>query len=119
MFKKYFYFEHSPILSYTQCIYNIHRLGPRVQGPFYGYPILWEKIVFVVKKYFLKIFCSLAHSGGNVKYIILYMCVIYVCFRVVYYLFLCPLVFKVFIYNYLIFNVLYRSLFLSFNCGIP
>lgn len=94
-------------------------LGPKVQGPFYGYPILWEKIVFVVKKYFLKIFCSLAHSGDNVKYIILYMCVIYVCFRVVYYLFLCPLVFKVFIYNYLIFNVLYRSLFLSFNCGIP
>lgn len=43
MFKKYFYFEHSPILSYTQCIYNIHRLGPRVQGPFYGMPQLKDK----------------------------------------------------------------------------
>lgn len=42
MFKKYFYFEHSPILSYTQCIYNIHRLGAKVQGPFYA-PIESEK----------------------------------------------------------------------------
>ena len=42
MFKKDFYFEHSPILSYTQCIYNIHRLGPKTQGSFYGiHP--WEK----------------------------------------------------------------------------
>lgn len=36
MFKKDFYFEHSPILSYTQCIYNIHLLGPKAQGSFYG-----------------------------------------------------------------------------------
>lgn len=36
MFKKDFYFEHLPILSYTQCIYNIHRLGPKAQGSFYG-----------------------------------------------------------------------------------
>ena len=36
MFKKDFYFEHSPIIYYTQCIYNIHRLGPKAQGSFYG-----------------------------------------------------------------------------------
>ncbi|MBW9276982.1 hypothetical protein FDF36_04090 [Bacteroides fragilis] len=82
-------------------------------------PILWENLVFVVKKYFLKIFCSLAHFGDNVKYIIFYMCVIYVCFRVVYYLFLCPLLLKMLICNYLIFNIIYRNSFLSFKDGIP
>ena len=47
------------------------------QGSLYEYHTLWEDVVFVVKKYFLKIFCSL---GINVKYIVLYMCIIYVCF---------------------------------------
>ena len=50
------------------------------QGSLYEYHTLWEGVVFVVKKYFLKIFCSLAHFRIDVKYIILYMCIIYVCF---------------------------------------
>lgn len=50
------------------------------QGSLYKYHTLWEDVVFVVKKYFLKIFCSLAHFGIDVKYIVLYMCIIYVCF---------------------------------------
>lgn len=81
------------------------------QGSLYEYHTLWEDVVFVVKKYFLKIFCSLAHFGIDVKYIVLYMCIIYVCFRVTHYLFLCPLLLEMFVCNYLIFNVVCRGFF--------
>lgn len=67
MFKKDFYFEHSPILSYTQCIYNIHRLGPKVQGPFYGMPPLENKkkfpyIILKIKQLRIITFNSSGHK---------------------------------------------------------
>ena len=42
MFKKSFLFKRSTILSYISCTYNVHLLGPKVQGPFYA-PIESEK----------------------------------------------------------------------------
>ncbi|MFK2295760.1 hypothetical protein ACIXMS_13670 [Bacteroides fragilis] len=42
MFKKSFLFKRSIILPYISCTYNVHLLGPKVQGPFYA-PIESEK----------------------------------------------------------------------------
>lgn len=42
MFKKSFLFKRSTILPYISCTYNVHLLGPKVQGPFYA-PIESEK----------------------------------------------------------------------------